>query len=105
MTYFLFAESAFAKTFQGLHGPDIVVGDDTRIGRSVTGRDSCRLPAKWAQVSGNHCKIFYTSLKVLLVLPICSSDFGDQLEQLCSLAGTSWVLDRGYKHKRHTGQR
>ena len=64
MSYFLFADSSFAKTFQGPHGPDILVGDDTRIGRSVTGRDSCRLPAKWAQVSGNHCKIFYTSLKV-----------------------------------------
>lgn len=71
MTYFLFAESAFAKTFQGPHGPDIIVGDDTRIGRSVTGRDSCRLPAKWAQVSGNHCKIFYTSLKVLHAVVFC----------------------------------
>ena len=64
MTYFLFAESELAKTFQGPHGPDILVGDDTRIGRSVSGRDSCKLPTKWAQVSGNHCKIFYTSLKV-----------------------------------------
>ena len=68
MTYFLFADSVFAKTFQGPHGPDILVGDDTRIGRSVTGRDSCRLPAKWAQVSGSHCKIFYTSLKVFAAL-------------------------------------
>ena len=67
MSYFLYAESELAKTFQGAHGPDILVGDDTRIGRSVAGRDSCRLPAKWAQVSGIHCKIFYTSLKVLLV--------------------------------------
>lgn len=64
MSYFLFADSELAKTFQGPHGPDILVGDDTRIGRSVSGRDSCKLPTKWAQVSGNHCKIFYTSLKV-----------------------------------------
>ena len=70
MSYFLFAESELAKTFQGTHGPDILVGDDTKIGRSVSGRDSCRLPAKWAQVSGTHCRIFYTSLKVLLVLPV-----------------------------------
>jgi len=78
MSYFLFAKSELAKTFQGPHGPDILVGDDTRIGRSVTGRDSCKLPTKWAQVSGNHCKIFYTSLKVQLTLSKTGavSDFG-----------------------------
>ena len=79
MSYYLFAESELAKTFQGTHGPDILVGDDTKIGRSVSGRDSCRLPAKWAQVSGTHCRIFYTSLKVLC-LPVDHQPF--QLQAL-----------------------
>lgn len=88
MSYYLFAESELAKTFQGTHGPDILVGDDTKIGRSVSGRDSCRLPAKWAQVSGTHCRIFYTSLKVLLVLPVYHQPF-----QLQALSG-SWQREK-----------
>lgn len=94
MTYFLIAESAFAKTFQGPHGPDIIVGDDTRIGRSVTGRDACRLPAKWAQVSGNHCKIFYTSLKVHYFM--CCTSRGDPVELFSNCCGCARTqLDTG----------
>ncbi len=108
MSYFLFAESELAKTFQGPHGPDILVGDDTRIGRSVTGRDSCKLPTKWAQVSGNHCKIFYTSLKVQLTLSKTGvvSDLGKKMSIFpCpAFAGASRLLDRRYKHKWHTRQ-
>ena len=65
MSYYLIAESSLAKTYQGTYGPDILITENTKIGRSVAGQGSCRLPPKWAQVSGSHCRVYHTTEKVL----------------------------------------
>ena len=67
MSFYLIAESVLAKTYQGAQGPDILITENTRIGRSVAGQGSCRLPPKWAQVSGNHCRVYLSTEKVLPV--------------------------------------
>lgn len=82
MSYYLIAESSLAKTYQGTYGPDILITENTKIGRSVAGQGSCRLPPKWAQVSGTHCRVYHTTEKVLQSL--LSSVFClDPVYQVC----------------------
>lgn len=64
MSAYLIARSVLAKTHQGAHGPDILITASTKIGRNVNGQGACRLPPKWAQVSGNHCRVYYDEEKV-----------------------------------------
>jgi hypothetical protein len=57
--YELVAESPLAKQRVTPSGPNILLTENTAIGRSAAGVGN--LPIDWAQVSGNHCRIFLFS--------------------------------------------
>jgi hypothetical protein len=55
-SYELVADTPLTKERQTPSGPNILLDDNTRIGRSTSGPGL--LPINWAQVSGNHCRVF-----------------------------------------------
>lgn len=54
--YELLADSPLAKQRVTPNGPNVLLGENTAIGRSAAGAGN--LPIDWAQVSGNHCRVF-----------------------------------------------
>lgn len=68
--YELVADTPLAKQRVATGGPNIFLSDETAIGRTASGPGS--LPIDWAQVSGNHCRVFLAS-KVQSTAPSAAS--------------------------------
>ena len=66
--FFLVAVSPLAQSSRGPNGPNLEVREVTRLGRSVASKDGYRFPGDWGQISGNHCKIFFSKVEQLIDL-------------------------------------